>query len=99
MRDRSTTETCCSSAGPTDRTRKPPSWAVWRPPTGPGHPFSWMWIWNLLAGTASPGPLAVADIDGDGDLDLFVGGRFRPGHYPEPVSSGIWLNELGKLVP
>lgn len=54
---------------------------------------------RLAFGPPSPGPLATADIDGDGDLDLFVGGRFRPGHYPEPVSSAIWINEKGKLTP
>jgi len=54
---------------------------------------------RLPAGLASPGPLATADVDGDGDLDLFVGGRFQPGRYPEPVSSAIWINEHGKLVP
>lgn len=51
----------------------------------------------LLAGKDAIGPLAVADIDGDGDIDLFGGGRFQPGHYPEPVSSMIWLNENGEL--
>jgi hypothetical protein len=52
---------------------------------------------QLPAGKASLGPLVAADIDGDGDLDLFVGGRFRPGRYPEPVSSAVWLNEGGQL--
>lgn len=52
---------------------------------------------TVAAGDASPGPLALADVDGDGDLDLFVGGRCRPGRYPEPVSSAIWLNEQDEL--
>src|SRR5437899_4119451 len=54
---------------------------------------------GLEGPVSSTGPLALADLDGDGKLDLFVGGRLQAGRYPEPGSSGIWLNRGGKWVP
>lgn len=40
----------------------------------------------------------AADIDGDGALDLFLGGRSVPGHYPEKPQSVLLRNDHGRFV-
>jgi len=41
--------------------------------------------------------VTVADIDGDGDLDVFIGGRLAPLHYPQSPRSYILRNEHGRF--
>ncbi|HKK45036.1 MAG TPA: FG-GAP-like repeat-containing protein [Balneolaceae bacterium] len=47
---------------------------------------------NIPGISSSTGPMAMSDYDGDGDLDLFVGGRFVPAHYPMNAISRLFKN-------
>ncbi|NJO02056.1 MAG: VCBS repeat-containing protein [Bacteroidia bacterium] len=54
---------------------------------------------DALPDTRASGSCVVAaDYDQDGDLDIFVGGRIRPQHYPEAAESYLLRNEGGKFI-
>lgn len=54
---------------------------------------------SLPRNISTTGPLAASDYDGDGNIDLFVGGRFVPGHYPMDAPSRLLINEEDSFVP
>lgn len=44
---------------------------------------------------STTGPIAAADYTGDGLVDLFVGGRHKPGQYPVDADSRLFRNVEG----
>lgn len=64
---------------------------LWRP-GGASEPLS-IGAW----GTA--GAIAVADLDRDGQPEAFLGGRHRPGRYPESDGSRVWSRKGDLWVP
>lgn len=46
---------------------------------------------------STTGPIAAADYTGDGYVDLFIGGRFKPGQYPVDADSRLFRNNQGRF--
>lgn len=53
---------------------------------------------NELATATAGSCITTADFDSDGDVDLFIGGRVRPGRFPELAPSTIWANVKGHFI-
>ena len=53
---------------------------------------------QIILTNSSAGPIAVADIDHDGFPDVFLGGVFIPGRYPETPKSAIYKFKNGMFV-
>jgi hypothetical protein len=52
----------------------------------------------LPVSAASGSCVVAADYDRDGDLDLFIGGRLTPQHYPQAGESSILQNNKGRFT-
>lgn len=46
---------------------------------------------------STTGPIAAADYSGDGFVDLFIGGRHKPGQYPVDADSRLFRNVEGRF--
>ncbi|MCX6140093.1 MAG: VCBS repeat-containing protein [Candidatus Kapabacteria bacterium] len=53
---------------------------------------------KLPSGNESGSCVIANDYDRDGDMDLFIGGRVKPGRFPEKARSVLLRNDAGKFV-